>query len=297
MTSDLQSATLKAILRTIGNLPFLLLQCLGACVGTIAALLPLKFNRVAQINIRLCFPHLSRKEQLLLARRSIRNTFITAFEQTALWCAPIYSLVPQIAGTLENENLAQAALAKGKGLILLAPHLSSWEISQAYVSGRFKFSAVYKPIRKKALDAFIFKSRQRAGMKLLPTSASGLRQIYRALANNELVCILPDQVPGEGSGVYAPFFGNPALTMTLIHKLVQRTEASVLIGACYRRGIGKGFDLVVYPVDDAIANQDPIISATAMNHAIEQVVQRAPEQYHWIYKRFKKQPDGKKIYS
>jgi KDO2-lipid IV(A) lauroyltransferase len=294
---DWQSALIIGTLRGLAALPFTLLQILGFTLGSFIALLPLSFNRVARKNIELCFPDLSPVEQRRLAKKSVRNTIITAFEQAALWCAPAERLAPQITGSFDNENFLQSTLAKGKGIILLAPHISSWEISQGFVCGRYKFCAVYKPLRKKAMEAFILDSRKRAGMVLLPTTPSGLRKVYTALQDNQMVCILPDQVPGRNNGVFSSFFGQPAWTMTLVNKLARKTNASVVIGACYRRGIGKGFKLECLPVDAAIADEDPVVAANAMNRAIEEVVKRAPEQYHWIYKRFKMRPDGAKVYT
>jgi KDO2-lipid IV(A) lauroyltransferase len=96
--------------------------------------------------------------------------------------------------------------------------------------------------------------------------------------------------------VFASFFGQPAWTMTLINRLVRKTGATAITGACYSKGIGKGFQLVVEPVDTTIADEDPVVAANALNTAVEKVVLRAPDQYHWIYKRFKMQPDGSKIY-
>jgi len=292
---DWQSFLIKTTLRTLAILPFGMLQIIGALFGMFIARLPLSFNRVALKNIEICFPDLSPQQQKDLARRSVRNTIISAFEHAALWCWPAERLAPQIKD-VENEMIAQAGLAKGKGVILLAPHLSSWEISQGYVCGRYAFSAVYKPLRKKEMEEFVFGARKRAGMQLLPTTPSGLRKVYAALKENQMVCILPDQVPGRKNGVFSTFFGKPVWTMTLINRLAQKTNATVIIGACYRLGIGKGFKLAVYPVDATIADADPVIGANALNKAIEQIVLSAPDQYHWIYKRFKMQPDGSKVY-
>lgn len=105
-----------------------------------------------------------------------------------------------------------------------------------------------------------------------------------------VVAILPDQVPEPSAGVYAPFFGQPALTMTLAHRLIQRTQPTVLMAALLRTE--EGFELVVQQVAEQITDPDPKVSAEAMNAAIESLVQRAPAQYQWGYKRFKRPPPG-----
>lgn len=293
---DWQSSVIKGAVKSLAKLPFCVLQTLGLVLGTLIYYLPISMSTVALKNIKIAFPMLTIKEQKTLARKSACNTITTALEYAPLWCWPAERLAFQIT-SVENEYIAHAALAKGKGVILLAPHLSSWEISQGYVCGRYAFSAVYKPLRKKAMEDFVFGARKRAGMQLLPTTPSGLRQVYQSLKENRMVCILPDQVPGKKSGVFSSFFGKPVWTMTLINKLARKTGATVIIGACYRLGIGKGFNLCVYPVDPRIAHEDPVIAADALNRAVEQVVLKAPEQYHWVYKRYKIQPDGEKVYN
>ena len=139
------------------------------------------------------------------------------------------------------------------------------------------------------LETPLRRSRERFGARLLPADPGGVRAAYRHLKAGGLVCLLPDQVP-EGGGVYAPFFGCPALTATLAHRLIERTEPRVMLGSARR--VPGGFSLAYEPLGDDIRAPRPQQFAQALNRAVEALVKRDPAQYQWEYKRFKKQPPG-----
>ena len=110
-----------------------------------------------------------------------------------------------------------------------------------------------------------------------------MRQLFKRLQEGGVVGILPDQQPKAGDGEFAPFFGIPALTMTLLSRLAQRTGATVLLGYCERIGEtpdGPAFALRFEPVPDAAEG------VAALNAAVERVARRDPAQYQWTYKRW-----------
>ena len=99
---------------------------------------------------------------------------------------------------------------------------------------------LYRPARKEALREVMDQSRARPGVATAPATLAGVRQMIRALRRGEAVGLLPDQVPPEGMGVWVPFFGKPAYTMTLAARLVQQTGAVPLLiwGERLPRGAG-----------------------------------------------------------
>src|SRR5690625_2274592 len=124
---------------------------------------------------------------------------------------------------------------------------------------------------------------------MAPTNRRGVAQLLKALKRGEIVGILPDQVPEPGSGAeVAPFFGQPALTMTLVHNLIQRTGCSVL--SVYAERVPGGFKMVVLPADQDIFNEQAASSVAALNRSVEACVRRVPEQYQWEYKRLRRLP-------
>jgi len=202
--------------------------------------------------------------------------------------------------------LIQAALDRGQGLIILSPHLGSWEVGAKVLAEAFgpndNWVVLYRPPRKPWLQELVQQSRQRDRVKAVPTNLSGVRILVRALKNGAGTAILPDQVPPQGMGVWAPFWGRPAYTMTLLPRLLQQTGASVLLCWCERLQ-GGSFAFHVHPcqaLDRALGqnlrhggdsqgrNPTDLTELTAaMNSDIESLVQAHPQQYLWGYARHK----------
>ncbi|MFM2058484.1 MAG: hypothetical protein RLY71_2869 [Pseudomonadota bacterium] len=192
----------------------------------------------------------------------------------------------------ENAELIEAALARGQGLVMLTPHLGCFEvIAQAYAErhgANRPMTALYRPARKAWLTELVAKSRQRPGLLTAPASLAGVRLMIRSLRKGDTVGLLPDQVPPDGMGVWVPFFGRPAYTMTLAARLVQQTGAAWVLTWCERLPHGRGYVIrVSAPTEPLPEDGDPAASATVMNRAMEQLILQCPGQYLWSYNRYK----------
>ena len=197
----------------------------------------------------------------------------------------------------QGDDLIAEALDAGRGLVLLTPHLGCFEVCAQAIAERFghrsTLTAMYRPARQPWLRTLEETARARPGLATVPASLAGVRQMIRALKRGEAVGLLPDQVPPEGMGAWAPFFGQPAYTMTLALRLVQQTGAALLLIWAERLPRGAGFVLRVGPLgeplpapsrDDA-AQQ--VAEATVVNRAMEALIRQCPAQYLWGYHRYK----------
>ncbi len=191
-------------------------------------------------------------------------------------------------------ELIDAALARRHGLLFLTPHLGCFEVTaQAFAeryAGRAALTVMYRPARQAWLRELQRTARDRPGLATAPATLAGVRQMIRALRRGEAVGLLPDQVPPQGMGVWAPFFGRPAYTMTLAARLAQQTGAVMLLIWARRLPRGAGFEIRVsaapslpYADDDAAQ----VESATVVNAAMEKLIRECPEQYLWGYNRYK----------
>jgi KDO2-lipid IV(A) lauroyltransferase len=194
---------------------------------------------------------------------------------------------------IEGEGIIEQALAEGRGVILLAPHIGAWEFLGLYLGKHFPTTSLYQPPDNPALHQIMLKSRQRSNASLAPTNTRGVKILLQTLKRGELIGILPDQVPPREGGDYGDFFATPALTTTLVKNLAARTGAKVITGAAYRINRTGSFKLVFSAVDEAVYADDMHTSLTALNRSVERCVLEAPEQYQWEYKRFKRQPVGR----
>jgi KDO2-lipid IV(A) lauroyltransferase len=216
-------------------------------------------------------------------------------ELPLIWARPRgQSLLPRIV-RWEGAEVFEAALAARKGVILVSPHLGSWESLGQAVGERFfelhgPITALYRPARKKIMADLLDGSRDRPGLQMLPTTVSGVRGLIRTLRGGGYTGILPDQVPPLGQGVWAPFFGRPAYTMTLVSRLAQQTGARVFFGVCERLPRGAGYAIRFVPFDGTAMSDPqaaPEAAAAAMNEGIEALIRSLPGQYVWDYARYK----------
>ncbi len=260
----------------------------AALAARLALVLRASPASITATNLELCFPELSASERADLCLASLTETALLGMETGALLRHDVDRLDDLVVGT-EGLELLEAALAEGKGVLLLVPHYGNWEFLALFL-GRYDLLALYEAPRWAALDAALRAARERGGARMLPIGRGSLRSLYRTLEAGGLAALLPDQVPARAAGLHVPFFGRSALTMTLAHRLLERTGAVALLGAARRRA--HGYQITIRPVADAVAASDPETALAAMNQGIEALVREDPAQYQWEYRRFRRPPPG-----
>ena len=224
------------------------------------------------------------------AREAVAAAGRLVFELPPLWSRPVGMPLPMPV-QWEGLALVEQALARGRGMVLLTPHMGCFEVAGQSWAERHgdRFGAMtvlYRPARKPWLRPIVEASRRRPYLDPAPATLAGVRQMLRALKRGETVGLLPDQVPPEGQGVWAPFFGKPAYTMTLAGRLVQQTGAALLLLWGERLPRGGGYRIHVSAMTEALPD-DPRAAAAAINRAMERLILQCPEQYLWGYARYK----------
>ena len=232
--------------------------------------------------------------------RSVAEAGRLVAELPRLWLRPADQ---PIADPLrwEGAELIEQRLGQPGGLLLLTPHMGSFEMAGQAVAERFgarqPMTVLYRPARQTWLRHLEETARARPGMATAPANLAGVRQMIRALRKGQTVGLLPDQVPPEGQGVWAPFFGEPAYTMTLAARMAQQTGAHVLMLWCERLPAGAGFVVrvsepaVPLPAQATSDEALQLAGATAINRSMEVLIRQNPGQYLWPYNRYK-QPRG-----
>lgn len=279
----MRSLAVRVFVRVLAWLPVAMLRPAAVLFGRALWLVESRMARVTRTNVALAFPRLGDTERVRLARVSLAHTCTLALEAGWVWGWPVERVLARVA-SVEGRELVERALVRGRGVILLAPHLGNWEVANLYVTRHFGVTALYRPSGDAQLDEVVRAFRERSGARMMPADAGGIRAVLKTLHSGECIAILPDQVPKQG--VEVEFFGHPALTMTLVHRLVRRTGARVLCVVAQRLHGGE-FGLRFLELPAEISDCDPRVSAQAMNDVIERCVLEAPEQYQWEYKRFR----------
>jgi KDO2-lipid IV(A) lauroyltransferase len=274
--------------RTAAVCPRFLQRTLARVLARLVVLMNLAPALVTRRNLELCFPDLESDQRDKLVEASLTHTGLLLFESgiTFHWSVSRLNLmILRVTG----EDLLSRSVDSGMGVLLLVPHFGNWEFLALYL-GRFQLVALYDPPRQKTLETSVRHARQRTGAKLVPLSQAGLRTAYRTLNTGGLLGLLPDQVPDRNAGIHVPFFNQPALTMTLGHRLIRATDPIVLMASAIR--VGDKFEITVEEVSEEICSEDSRTALSAMNQSVESLVMKAPEQYQWEYRRFKSPPEG-----
>ena len=233
---------IKSILYLCAYLPLPIIHGIGVCIGWGLLLIPNRSRQTSEINIALCWPELSSREQRALLRNSLKETGKTIIETSALWLRSGKNTL-RLIKRVDGNELVDQAIAKGSGVILATPHLGAWEAAGLYGAAHYNITCLYRPLKIPELETLVQTARSRLGGQLVPTTARGVRAVFKALDHGQVVAMLPDQEPKAGTGIFAPFFGMPAYSMVFLAKLAARTETPIIFAWCERLSWGRGYHL------------------------------------------------------
>jgi len=289
MTKDKITAGLVVVLmRLTALLPLEAARAVGR--GLMHLLWPLggRSRRVTELNIQRVFPQLSPGEQHALAKRSMLATGELAAEMGHVWLRDWSWLKSRIL-RVEGAELVTDAVAKGRGVIVLGPHLGNWEVLGLQLGEMGPTVALYEPPAMAALGAVMKRARERSGAELVPTDSRGLVKLVRSVRGGHISGILPDQVPPDiNAGLNVDFMGLSCFTGTLATNMLQRTGALAVFG--FAKRVRGGFEVHYQPADPEIYDEDQETALVALNRGVEDCLRQCVEQYQWEYKRFKTRP-------
>lgn len=271
------------LLRLLALLPFPAMLALGRALGALLRQLPTGFVRIARRNIELCFPQLDPAARERLVRAHFASLGIALLEvPLAWWSSPArFARLVRVEG---REHL-QAALARGRGAILLTAHFTPIELAGRALAALTRIGFLYRPTRNEALSFALEHFRTGYGGHGIPRD--DIRAFVGALRDNECVWYAPDQSYRKKGAEMVPLFGIPAATNTLTSRFARMTGAPVLPYFIQRLPGTQGYRAVIHPAFDDFPTDDPVADTERYNHMIEAQVRLAPEQYLWIHRRFK----------
>ena len=271
-----------SVLRAIELLPFAAQLQIGSALGRLIRRLPLAYVRIARRNIELCLPTLSARDQARLVDQHCQSLGVGLCETANTWWSSdrrVHKLA-QIQGL---ENL-QAALAKGRGAIMIGGHFTTIEIATRILGTVVPLNVVYRPMKNAVLSHTMFTSFSRNGK---PIAHDDIRTMIRALKKNEAVWYAPDQSYRNKGAAMVDFFGIPAATTTATSRLARISGAAVLTYFPERLPGNAGYRVVIGPALEDFPGIDPICDVERFNRLLEAQIRRVPEQYLWVHRRFK----------
>jgi len=270
------------VLRTLELLPFPAQRRVGAAIGRLIRRLPLAYVRIARRNIELCMPDLSPQDRSDLLDRHCQSLGMALCETANTW----WSAGRRVNALAQVQGLdhLQAALAKGRGAIMIGGHFTTIEIATRILGTVVPLNVVYRPTKNALLSHTMFTSFCRHGK---PIPHDDIRAMIRALKKNEAVWYAPDQSYRNKGAAMVDFFGIPAATTTATSRLARISGAAVLTYFPERLPGSAGYRVMIGPALEDFPSGDVICDARRFNALLEAQIRRVPEQYLWVHRRFK----------
>jgi len=271
-----------SVLRSIEILPFAVQYRLGCALGQIVQRLPLPYVRIARRNIDLCLPHLSARARARLVAEHCRSLAMGLCETAITWWSN--SRRVRRLATVDGMSHLEAALAKGRGAIVIGGHFTTVEISTRILGTMIPLNVVFRPPKNALLAKIMHDSFCRHGK---PIAYDDIRAMIKALRKNEAVWYASDQSYRNKGAAMVNFFGIPAATNTATSRLAGVSGAPVLPYFAERLPGTAGYRVSIGPALDDFPSPDPCRDTLRLNAILEAQILQAPDQYLWIHRRFK----------
>lgn len=273
---------MRLLLRLFAWLPLPLTHVLGAGLGRMVLLLRPRLAHDMAANLGQ-----AGLNSAGLRGRAAAELGKGVLELLPIWLRPLDRAL-RLVRECEGWRHVEAAVAKGRGVVLLCPHLGSQELAGLYFAPHFPVTALYRRPRQRWFHELMLAGRNRGLLRTVQPGTAGVRAMLKALKRNEFVFILPDQVASQGDGVWLPFFGRPAHMPVLPYRLLAATGATPLLVYAERLTFGRGFRLRIEPLADLPADIEQ--AGGQVNRQIEAAIRRCPAQYLWNYRIYRRRP-------
>ena len=271
------------------------IQSFARATGSLLFKTNSSLRKTTEKNLSLAYPELTADERDILTQKSMQSQCMTYAESIKIWGSSTdYAL--SLISKIHGENIFLDAIKTQKGVIVVVPHFGTWELLNVWLNQHSSPVIMYKPNKNEDVDRFMLEARQRLNATLVPTDENGVRAIFKHLKSGGLTVILPDHVPKESGGIYSMFYGQNALSSTLVSKLASKTQCAVIGLSCLRCDDIDGFEIYVSKLSDDILSKDLQLSVDTLNKELEQMINTAPAQYIWGYKRFRNLKQFHSIY-
>lgn len=259
---------------------------LGGWIGELAYRTLSSRRHITAVNIALCFPELTPDEQRTLVRKSFRANGIGIMELGLAWFRdPVDFLEATQVHGLEH---LEAALARGRGVLLLGGHYSTLDLGGSLVTQYIEADVMQRDHNNALMNAVMTRARERRYGTVL--GSKDLRGLLKLLKRNHVVWYAADQDYGRKDIVFAPFFGTPAGSITATARIAERSGCQVIPFSHFRREGEVGYDIFFEPPLEPFPTGDDVADATRVNASVERALRRAPDQYLWMHRRFKTRP-------
>ena len=276
------------VLHIISWLPQSIQFILGKGLGKLVHRFMTKRRHIAEVNVKLCFPHLSAQKQAEMVLRNMENTGVATLETGMAWWWPQWR-INRVIGSINGIEHINNVQKQGKGVLLLVPHMLHLEMLGRILGVEQQGVGFYRPHNNPLMEFFMTRGRLRSNECLI--GKRDVKGLLQALKNKKLCYYLPDQDYGRKRCEFAPFFNVPDAsntTGTLLFAGSKHCETLSLSGI--RDKYGK-YHLTIQPKINDFPSEAVSMDIQRVNQRIEEAIMLAPEQYMWLHRRFKTRAD------
>jgi KDO2-lipid IV(A) lauroyltransferase len=277
-----------ALLWCLSRLPYGWQLSIGQRLGKLFRRLAPRREKIADINLSLCFPELDVTAREAIITELFTSAGIGVMEMAMSWWGSDRAL-GKLARVEGLEHL-QSALGKGKGVILLSAHFTTLEIGGRLLARHAPFHVMYRDHKNAAFEAVMTTARNKHFEKAIPRG--DLRGMLKSLKDNIPVWYAPDQDYGREQSIFTPFFGVPAASITGTSRLARISGAAVVPFFQARLPDAQGYQLTLYPALEDFPGTSIEEDTCRINAIIEARIREQPGQYLWLHRRFKTRPEG-----
>ena len=272
----------KFILKSLRLLPFWILKGLSYFLGVFLFLIPNYYKSVSKINLKIAFPDKNENEINNLTFKSLVHSTRSLLETGNIWYKKNHKSL-EVGG----QDHIRSQLKKKSGAVLFTPHLGNIESIISFLGDNFNCFIPYTPSKNSSFERVMLEARRGLGVTMVKANFSGIRKLYTALQEGGVIAIASDQVPNKKNGIISNFFGQPALTMTLVSSLVNKTKCPCHLVYSLRGKGDNSYKIFFSEEMDFLQGLSHESFINRMNRELENCIMNAPEQYSWEYKRYK----------
>lgn len=283
---------MDGLCRALHRQPLGRAQAIGRAVGWVLGSI-FRYHRGDALDaLRRSLPGVDEPERRRIIRRMYAHIGINAVEFLRL--EPGDGAYIRTHVRLEGEEHVKAALAGGRGAIILTGHVGNWALlcAAAPLWG-YPVTIIAKRLHSRSANDYWVDRCARFGVRLVPGLHS-YRTCLEALGRNELVAFILDQNMRSGRrGIYVDFFGRPASTSPGLAMMSAQAGAPVLPVFAAREPDGVSHTVRVLPALAPPPDRSPAeVQAHTQRYTalIESAVRERPDQWIWIHRRWRTQP-------
>jgi len=290
----LLAALLRGLAAVLSPLSWAAAERCGRALGALAWRLGRRDRRRALDHLAIAFPDLAPAARRALARDCFRHQGMNLAECLHLLGRDCREVAAHVE--VEGWEEVERARAEDRPLLIVTGHCGNWELLAALINCRgLGMAVVARALEEPELQALLAGLRDRFGTATIERGGEGAaRAILGRLRRGGVLGMLIDQ-DTKVDGVWVPFFGRPAFTPVGPAKIALRQRAAVVPAFIERLPAGRGTRGTrhlarFHPAMDLPG--DPGEATAAMTRAVEDQIRRRPEQWVWMHRRWRRQPEG-----